>query len=174
MPQPMSPGTFLRLFCAPVSLFFVVSCAAVYGPGPSSRYLGDGQSLDTAPVNRYGEPPPGPLDAPSSGIPQVQPPSSTPPPPLETSNPEETPLSAPAPTPPQPSAPEPPPPATPKPPPPPAPSSSPAYGKPVPGRQGFVYPPGVEPKPENMVDVRDFTPGQKVRDPRTGKIFLVP
>lgn len=51
---------------------------------------------------------------------------------------------------------------------------SPSYGKPVPGRQGFVYPPGVDAKPENMVDVRDFTPGQKVRDPRTGKIFLVP
>lgn len=63
-------------------------------------------------------------------------------------------------------------------PPPPAPAPQPAaaptYGTPVPGRRGFVYPPGVEAKPENMVDVRDFTPGQKVRDPRTGKIFLVP
>lgn len=60
--------------------------------------------------------------------------------------------------------------------PPPAPTtpSAPSYGSPVPGRRGFVYPPGVESKPENMVDVRDFTPGQKVRDPRTGKIFLVP
>jgi hypothetical protein len=45
---------------------------------------------------------------------------------------------------------------------------------PVPGRRGFVYPPGVDAKPENMVDVRDFQPGQKVRDPRTGKIVLVP
>jgi hypothetical protein len=49
-----------------------------------------------------------------------------------------------------------------------------SYGSPVPGRKGFVYPPGSDQKPENMVDVRDFTPGQKVRDPRTGKIFLVP
>lgn len=57
--------------------------------------------------------------------------------------------------------------------PPPAPVQ-PTYGTPVIGRRGFVYPPGVEAKPENMVDVRDFTPGQKVRDPRTGKIFLVP
>lgn len=57
---------------------------------------------------------------------------------------------------------------------PPATTSAPTYGSPVPGRRGFVYPPGVEAKPENMVDVRDFTPGQKVRDPRTGKIFLVP
>lgn len=53
-------------------------------------------------------------------------------------------------------------------------TGAPTYGTPVPGRRGFVYPPGVESKPENMVDVRDFTPGQKVRDPRTGKIFLVP
>jgi hypothetical protein len=59
---------------------------------------------------------------------------------------------------------------------PPAPQTpaAPTYGTPVPGRRGFVYPPGVDTKPENMVDVRDFQPGQKVRDPRTGKIFLVP
>lgn len=59
-------------------------------------------------------------------------------------------------------------------PPPTQPPAAPTYGTPVPGRRGFVYPPGVETKPENMVDVRDFQPGQKVRDPRTGKIFLVP
>src|SRR5215212_11884020 len=53
-------------------------------------------------------------------------------------------------------------------------SAVPTYGTPVPGRRGFVFPPGVDTKPENMVDVRDFQPGQKVRDPRTGKIFLVP
>lgn len=57
---------------------------------------------------------------------------------------------------------------------PPAAAAAPTYGTPVPGRRGFVYPPGVDTKPENMVDVRDFQPGQKVRDPRTGKIFLVP
>jgi hypothetical protein len=56
----------------------------------------------------------------------------------------------------------------------PAAPAAPTYGTPVPGRRGFVYPPGVDTKPENMVDVRDFQPGQKVRDPRTGKIFLVP
>jgi hypothetical protein len=59
-------------------------------------------------------------------------------------------------------------------PPAPQPAAAPTYGTPVPGRRGFVYPPGVDTKPENMVDVRDFQPGQKVRDPRTGKIFLVP
>lgn len=53
-------------------------------------------------------------------------------------------------------------------------TTPPSYGSPVPGRKGFVYPPGSDQKPENMVDVRDFTPGQKVRDPRTGKVFLVP
>jgi len=67
------------------------------------------------------------------------------------------------------------PPVTSTPPPPTTPATTaPSYGSPVAGRRGFVYPPGVESKPENMVDVRDFTPGQKVRDPRTGKIFLVP
>lgn len=44
----------------------------------------------------------------------------------------------------------------------------------VPGKQGFVYPPGVEHDLKNMLDVRDFTPGQKVRDPRTGNVFIVP
>ncbi len=65
------------------------------------------------------------------------------------------------------------PPTPPAPPKPPV-ANTPSYGKPVPGKSGFVYPPGVEAKPENMVDVRDFSPGQKVRDPRTGDIFLVP
>lgn len=48
------------------------------------------------------------------------------------------------------------------------------YGRPVPGKQGFVYPPGVKEEAKNMIDVRDFRPGQKVKDPRTGEIFLVP
>jgi hypothetical protein len=50
----------------------------------------------------------------------------------------------------------------------------PAYGRPVPGKTGFAYPPGTTFEPQNMVDVRGFQPGQKVRDPRTGTIFLVP
>lgn len=48
------------------------------------------------------------------------------------------------------------------------------YGRPVPGRQGFVYPPGVKEESKNMIDVRDFRSGQKVKDPRTGEMFLVP
>lgn len=50
----------------------------------------------------------------------------------------------------------------------------PLFGTPVPGQRGFVYPPGVEQDARNMLDVRDFAAGQKVRDPRTGQVFLVP
>jgi len=46
------------------------------------------------------------------------------------------------------------------------------YGKPVPGKKGFVTSPYDD--KAGMIDVRDFTPGQKVRDPYTNKIFLVP
>lgn len=48
------------------------------------------------------------------------------------------------------------------------------YGARVPGKPGFVYPPGVEHEQKNMLDVRGLSAGQKVRDPRDGKIFLVP
>ncbi|TLD72267.1 hypothetical protein FEM03_02615 [Phragmitibacter flavus] len=41
-------------------------------------------------------------------------------------------------------------------------------------RKGFVYPPGREPIESNLVDVRDFNKGQKVRDPVSLKIFIVP
>jgi len=46
------------------------------------------------------------------------------------------------------------------------------YGIPVPGKKGMVTSPF---SPEgNYVDVRGFAPGSAVRDPYTGKIFLVP
>jgi hypothetical protein len=46
------------------------------------------------------------------------------------------------------------------------------YGIPVPGHKGMVTSPY---SPEgNYVDVSAFTPGSAVRDPYTGKIFLVP
>lgn len=48
------------------------------------------------------------------------------------------------------------------------------YGTRVPGKPGFVYPPGVEQEVKNMLDVRGLSAGQKVRDPRNGQIFLVP
>jgi hypothetical protein len=46
------------------------------------------------------------------------------------------------------------------------------YGIPVPGQKGMVISPY---SPEgNWVDVRAFAPGSAVKDPYTGKIFLVP
>ncbi len=57
-------------------------------------------------------------------------------------------------------------------PPTPPPSIQTPYGKPVPGKKGFVYSPFDE--KAGMIDVRDYAPGTKVRDPYTNKIFLVP
>jgi hypothetical protein len=46
------------------------------------------------------------------------------------------------------------------------------YGIPVPGRKGMVTSPYV---PDgNFIDVSGFAPGSAVKDPYTGKIFLVP
>ncbi|PYL06004.1 MAG: hypothetical protein DME33_14845 [Verrucomicrobia bacterium] len=46
------------------------------------------------------------------------------------------------------------------------------YGIPVPGRKGMVLSPYL---PEgNYIDVSAFAPGTAVKDPYTGKIFLVP
>lgn len=46
------------------------------------------------------------------------------------------------------------------------------YGTPVPGKPGFVTSP-FAPK-DRYVDVRGFPPGTEVKDPYSGKIFLVP
>jgi hypothetical protein len=48
------------------------------------------------------------------------------------------------------------------------------YARPIPGKNGIVYPPGAKESPENMVDVSGFQSGQMVRDPRTGNLFRVP
>lgn len=47
----------------------------------------------------------------------------------------------------------------------------PPYGVPVPGKPGFVTSPF---SPDKLTDVRGYAPGTEVKDPYTGKIFLVP
>ncbi len=46
------------------------------------------------------------------------------------------------------------------------------YGTPVPGKSGFVTSPHAP--YSGYVDVRGFPPGTEVKDPYTGKVFLVP
>ncbi len=46
------------------------------------------------------------------------------------------------------------------------------YGKPVPGKPGFVTSPYAP--SAGYVDVRGFGPATEVKDPYTGKVFLVP
>lgn len=88
----------------------------------------------------------------------VQAPTEAPPPPVTAEAPPEKPKTeAPKDTPP----------------PAPAPAASELpYGKPVPGKKGFVYSPYDQ--SAGFVDVRDISPGTKVRCPYTGKIFRVP
>jgi hypothetical protein len=43
--------------------------------------------------------------------------------------------------------------------------------KPVEGKPGYVYSPS---DPSKYVDVSGYSPGSKVKDPYSGKIFLVP
>lgn len=45
------------------------------------------------------------------------------------------------------------------------------YGKAVPGKPGFVFSPSDQLK---YIDVRGFPPGTEVKDPYSGKSFLVP
>jgi hypothetical protein len=47
------------------------------------------------------------------------------------------------------------------------------YGIPVPGRKGMVTSP-YTPEEEKYIDVTDFASGSVVKDPYTGKLFVVP
>lgn len=45
--------------------------------------------------------------------------------------------------------------------------------KPVPGQPGFIYNP-FDPNPKAVFDVRSFSHGATMRDPASGKLFIVP
>ena len=47
------------------------------------------------------------------------------------------------------------------------------YGIPIPGRKGMVTSPYL-PEEDKYIDVTDFASGSVVKDPYTGKLFLVP
>jgi hypothetical protein len=47
------------------------------------------------------------------------------------------------------------------------------YAKPVPGKAGFVFSP-YDGANKGYIDVRGFPPGTEVKDPYSGKSFLVP
>ncbi|MFZ4766006.1 MAG: hypothetical protein ACOYMN_13735, partial [Roseimicrobium sp.] len=164
----MKASSLMRLSCAALCLN-LASCVNLwpYGGSDTAQRRGSGYSLDAPPINpnRYmnddQRPQPGVPEQPAlttsdtQSLPVVD--QNAPP---TSPDPAAAPLPPPGPvTTPEVSTSVVPPPAPPKT------VAAPSYGTPVPGRRGFVYPPDVDAKPENMVDVRDFTPGQKVRDP---------
>lgn len=164
----MKAISLLQLAGAAACLAFA-SCESVlpYGESDPANRRGSGYSLDNPPsgqsrylpgtAGRTAPPPTAGTTTPGEEPPVSPPPSSTTDPAPETPPVTSTP-----------------PPSTATPPATPPSNAAPGYATPVPGRKGFVYPPGVDAKEENMVDVRDFPPGSKVRHPTKGYIFLVP
>lgn len=144
--------------------------ASLDRPASGERSARETRYLEQEVVESQGNPAPLPINPmpPVDGTPPVDPAAiqapmppttadtpPTPPPPTTTTTPPETPPSNP--TPPTPVAPT---------------ASELPYGVPVPGKKGFVYSP--YDKSAGFVDVRDISPGTKVRCPYTGKIFRVP
>lgn len=148
--------TTLVRFAIAASAASLTACGMMSGtqdnpkenPQGYRRYLQDPSTTQPAPPDTTDPTvvPPGPGD------------STTPPQPPPTKTPDTT-ITDPGP-------------ATPPPPAPPQPTSQYPYGKPVPGKKGFVTSPYDD--KAGMIDVRDYAPGTKVRDPYTNKIFLVP
>lgn len=124
-----------------------------------TRYLEESQSTQVPPAD-------------PNATAQTQAPTNTPPPPSDTPAPADP--NTPSSTTPAPSTPAgtsgtattPPAPTTPA-----APAELP-FGKPVPGKKGYVYSP--YDSQAGFVDVRDIAPGTKVKCPYTGKVFRVP
>jgi hypothetical protein len=95
-----------------------------------------------------------------------------PPKPVEQPNEPTQPSPSPAPEQPRPEEPKPAPNPIPQPTEPPKPPGELPYAKAVPGKPGFVTSP-YDPY-KGYIDVRGFPPGTEVKDPYSGKTFLVP
>lgn len=157
----MMKNTTLRLTALAFGSLFFASC----GSTPPKKETTSGHDLDNGPSRYLQEPSTGgtqmqseqPLvnadpAAPQTPVTETKPDANTPPAPDSTPTPPVTPA---------PPAPEPPKPAAELP-----------FGKPVPGKKGFVTSPFDG--SAGIIDVRDIAPGTKVRDPYTGKVFRVP
>jgi hypothetical protein len=150
----MKPNRYQGLMIRPALIF--ISAASIL----FLAACGSDDDQTTQHKHKFGYPP----DTTTETAPPDQ---EVPPGPEETANPANTGPIAPTPPPPPPPAPDttPSPTAT-------GPSGNIPYGTPVAGKAGFVtspYAPG-----NGYVDVRGYPPGTEVKDPYTGKVFLVP